>query len=206
MQTSDYGWRRPTATHDAAYIAPKVVDILRRLNVHRVLDFGSGNGTLCARMLELSFDPVGVEADQKGVEIARTAHPGIPFHRFSAEDGPSRLMQIEKPFDVVVSTEVVEHLYSPHLLVNFARDALIAEGYLVISTPHHGYLKNLALALLGKMDAHYSPLWHGGHIKFWSRKTLTELLESNGFRVTEFHGAGRLPWLWKSMILVAQKG
>ena len=60
------------------------------------------------------------------------------------------------------------------------------------------------MAILDKWDFHHTALWHGGHIKFWSRKTLTQLLEANGFRVTEFHGAGRLPWLWKSMILVAK--
>lgn len=74
----------------------------------------------------------------------------------------------------------------------------------MISTPYHGYLKNLALSAFNKWDKHHTPLWHGGHIKFWSRRTLTSLIEANGFRVTEFHGVGRAPWLWKSMILVAR--
>lgn len=77
-------------------------------------------------------------------------------------------------------------------------------GYLVISTPYHGYLKNLALSIFNKWDDHHTPLWHGGHIKFWSRIMLTQLLEENGFQVIAFHGVGRLPWLWKSMILVAK--
>lgn len=44
-----------------------------------------------------------------------------------------------------------------------------------------------------------------GHIKYWSRPTLTRLMHENGFAVRRFHGVGRLPYLWKSMILVAQK-
>jgi hypothetical protein len=44
-----------------------------------------------------------------------------------------------------------------------------------------------------------------GHIKFWSRKTISQLLNENGFRVVRFIGAGRLPLVWKSMIVVAQK-
>jgi hypothetical protein len=79
-------------------------------------------------------------------------------------------------------------------------------GYLVLSTPYHGYLKNLALSLTGKWDFHHSPLRDGGHIKFWSRKTLTELLETEGFHVTDFIGVGRIPYLWKSMVIVARKG
>ena len=74
----------------------------------------------------------------------------------------------------------------------------------MISTPYHGYLKNLALSILDKWDKHHTVLWHGGHIKFWSRKTLTLLLQENGFNVIAFHGIGRLPYLLKSMILVAR--
>jgi len=61
------------------------------------------------------------------------------------------------------------------------------------------------MALTGKLDAHFTVLWDGGHIKFWSRRTLTRLLEEAGFRVERFVGVGRVPLLWKSMILVARK-
>jgi hypothetical protein len=86
----------------------------------------------------------------------------------------------------------------------FARKLLPVGGYLVISTPYHGYLKNIALSIFNKWDKHHTVLWHGGHIKFWSRKTLTQLLQDNGFEVVGFVGAGRFPYLWKSMILVAR--
>jgi 2-polyprenyl-6-hydroxyphenyl methylase/3-demethylubiquinone-9 3-methyltransferase len=78
-------------------------------------------------------------------------------------------------------------------------------GLLIISTPYHGYLKNLALSIFGKWDDHHTALWDGGHIKFWSRSTLTQLLEAGGFDVIDFRGVGRLPWLWKSMVLIARK-
>ena len=57
----------------------------------------------------------------------------------------------------------------------------------------------------GKWDHHHTANWHGGHIEFWSRKTLTKLLEDVGFEVTGFKGGGRLSLLWKSMILVARR-
>ena len=51
----------------------------------------------------------------------------------------------------------------------------------IISTPFHGYWKNLALALTNKMDWHYTALWDHGHIKFFSPRTLTRLLTDCGF-------------------------
>jgi hypothetical protein len=54
------------------------------------------------------------------------------------------------------------------------------------------------------MDFHFTALWEGGHIKFWSRKTITQLLEEFGFQVIGFHGCGRVPYLWKSMLIHAK--
>ena len=60
------------------------------------------------------------------------------------------------------------------------------------------------LALTGKMDDHFTALWDHGHIKFWSMKTLSTLLEETGFRDVDFRRVGRIPPLAKSMIAVAK--
>jgi 2-polyprenyl-3-methyl-5-hydroxy-6-metoxy-1,4-benzoquinol methylase len=170
-----------------------------------VCDLGSGNGTLAGSLRDAGYYVAGVEYDQDGVRLSRMNYPGINFYNLGIQDNPAAVLAAEgQPFDAVVSTEVVEHLFSPHHLPLFAHHILRAGGYLVISTPYHGYLKNMALSIFNKWDTHHTALWHGGHIKFWSRKTLSRLLEDSGFKVTEFHGAGRFPWLWKSMILVAR--
>ena len=62
-------------------------------------------------------------------------------------------------------------------------------------------MKNLALALAGKWDTHANPLWDGGHIKLWSRRTLGWLLTSAGFENLQFRGVGRLPGLWMTMVM-----
>jgi 2-polyprenyl-6-hydroxyphenyl methylase/3-demethylubiquinone-9 3-methyltransferase len=82
---------------------------------------------------------------------------------------------------------------------------LSAGGYALISTPYHGYLKNLALAITGKMDKHFSPLWDHGHIKFWSRESLTQLLSDTGLTVVRIDRVGRIPPLAKTMLAIVQK-
>lgn len=74
-----------------------------------------------------------------------------------------------------------------------------------MTTPYHGYLKNLAISLAGAWDRHLDPFWDGGHIKQFSRKTITRLLQEGGFELRRFGGVGRMPGLWKSMIVLAQK-
>ena len=204
-RVTEYGWLDSHATASASYITPKIVELLQRIGVQRVLDVGSGNGALCGTLAARGLSVVGCEFDKIGVEIAEAAFPDVHFYNLGVEDDPAPLLNAEGKFSAVISTEVVEHLYSPRNLPLFAGKLMDSGGYLLLSTPYHGYLKNSAISLLGKWDSHHLPLWDGGHIKFWSRRTLSDLLEENGFTVRSFHGVGRMPYLWKSMILVAQK-
>lgn len=200
-----FGWEDAQGPHSCAYLAPLVVRLLRSVGARRVMDLGSGNGALCVTLKAEGFEMVGVEYDAKGVQIARQTAPGIPFYNFGVQDDPEELLKHEGLFDTVVSTEVIEHLFSPEDLPSYANRCLKPGGRLIVSTPYHGYLKNLALSVFDKWDQHHTVFWKGGHIKFWSRRTLTQLLEQSGFVVEHFAGAGRVPYLWRSMVLVARK-
>jgi 2-polyprenyl-6-hydroxyphenyl methylase/3-demethylubiquinone-9 3-methyltransferase len=106
---------------------------------------------------------------------------------------------------VVLSLEVVEHIYAPRHYARTIFDLLSGGGLAILSTPYHGYWKNLALALSGRMDEHFTALWDHGHIKFWSVRTLGELLREAGFIDVRFERVGRVPALAKAMIAVATK-
>ena len=148
----------------------------------------------------------GTELSESGVQVASRDPRGVTFRAGSAYDSFTEIFPEVDRFDVVLSTEVVEHLFEPRRFVARAAEALRPGGILIITTPYHGYLKNLAIAATNGFDGHFSALWDGGHIKFWSKKTLTQLLEEHGqFRVESFQGVGRVPGLWKSMILVARR-
>jgi 2-polyprenyl-3-methyl-5-hydroxy-6-metoxy-1,4-benzoquinol methylase len=203
----NFGWNSPERGGHTMYTTPRIMELLKQLRAHRVLDLGSGNGSLCNDLVNSGFEAVGVEYDAKGVEIARESYPGIRFYNKGVQDDPQEVLAQEdgRKFDAVVCAEVVEHLFSPHLMPIFAREVLKSGGYLLVTTPYHGYLKNLALSVANKWDFHHTALVHGGHVKFFSKSTLTQLLLENGFHVMSFYGTGRLPYLWKSMILLANK-
>ena len=203
----DYGWKTGSAPCSCDYLIPNILRILAGLNLNRILDIGSGNGILVSKLNSEGYYCVGIDNDNKGIEISKINYPNLNFYNYGVQNNSSCLMSKEKGgFDAVISTEVVEHLFFPKKLIDFSKDVLLKEGYLIISTPYHGYLKNLILSIFNMWDHHHTALWDGGHIKFWSRKTLTQLIEHDGnFKVMNFYGAGRFPWLWKSMILVAKR-
>lgn len=202
--SSSAAWQYDSAEalHTGNYLTGPVLQFCSQLGVRTVLDAGCGNGALCGVLVRAGYTVTGFDVSTDGITQARKAHPGVAFHVLTTEDDPAVL---GGPFDAVVSTEVIEHLYSPLNLATVANKVLPMGGHFILSTPYHGYLKNLLLALTGKLDAHFTANWEGGHIKFFSRKSLTHLLADAGFAVTHFHGAGRFPYLWKSMILVAKK-
>lgn len=108
-------------------------------------------------------------------------------------------------FPVVLSLEVVEHVYAPRDYARTVFSLLRPGGVAIISTPYHGYWKNLALAMTGRLDAHFTALWDQGHIKFWSIRTLGDLLREAGFVDIRFERVGRVPALAKAMIAMAWK-
>jgi 2-polyprenyl-3-methyl-5-hydroxy-6-metoxy-1,4-benzoquinol methylase len=164
----------------------------------RVLDLGCGNGSLSNAIGRQGYEVVGIEESAQGVEIATKSFPDCHFIQASIYDLPYDALP--NSFDAVISVEVIEHLFYPRQLVRAAKKCLKPNGILIITTPYHGYFKNFVLSVSGKMDAHLHALWDGGHIKFFSVKTLSGLLETEGYHRFEFKFAGRLPYLWKSML------
>jgi 2-polyprenyl-6-hydroxyphenyl methylase/3-demethylubiquinone-9 3-methyltransferase len=100
---------------------------------------------------------------------------------------------------------VIEHVYAPRLLLATLFRVLKPGGKLILSTPYHGYVKNLAVIASGRFDRHFNPLWDNGHIKFFSMRTLDQILHEAGFREIKIRGIGRAPYLWKTMLVTAQK-
>lgn len=168
----------------------------------RLFDLGCGNGSLTHELSRMGWDVTGVDPSTEGIAHARSAYPELKLGLGSAyDDLAGRYGQ----FPVVLSLEVVEHVYSPRDYARTVFDLLAEGGTAILSTPYHGYWKNLALALTGRMDAHFDPLWDHGHIKFWSMRTLEELLRETGFVDVRFERVGRVPPLAKSMFAVARK-
>ena len=188
------------------YLLPALKSELGKLNVpaaeRRTFDLGCGNGSIANAVSQLGWDVTGIDASDEGIENAKITHPHLKLSQGSAYDD---LAAAYGQFPVVYSFEVVEHVYAPRDYARTLYNLIEPGGTAIISTPYHGYWKNLVMAATGKMDAHFTALWDHGHIKFWSYKTLTVLLEEAGFTDIKFSRVGRIAPLAKSMVAVAQK-
>jgi SAM-dependent methyltransferase len=187
------------------YVLPDIKRLCARLPKNsRVLDVGCGNGSLTREFSKMGHQVTGVDLSRQGIEFARAACPEARFEVLPADDQILLNLKTD-PFDLVYSVEVMEHLYDPKSFLRGCAAATNPGGLFLCSTPYHGYFKNLALALTDSWDRHADPLDDGGHIKFFSRKTLKKAVLNEGFVAPEFVRSGRIPLLAKSLIVIARK-
>jgi 2-polyprenyl-3-methyl-5-hydroxy-6-metoxy-1,4-benzoquinol methylase len=202
-----YGYSKPDPGHMHGILLKALEKALHEFafpeGCHgRLFDLGCGNGSAADVLQRMGYEVTGIDPSPTGITVANQAFPAVKMEVGSAyEDLQSRF----GTFPCVYSLEVIEHVYDPRLLVKNVYAMLDPGGYFVLSTPYHGYLKNLALAITGKMEAHFTALWDHGHIKFWSPASLTFLLEEAGFEVKQVSRLGRIPPLAMTMLVVAQK-
>ncbi len=192
------------ASHD--YLVPTVLRQLETTGLlgvdRRLFEMGFGNGSVAFELSQHGWAVTGVEVSESGLQHARLRYPTLQLEEGSVYDD---LANKYGRFPVVISLEVVEHLYSPRIFVQRMFDLLEPGGLAILSTPYHGYWKNLALAVTGKWDQHLTALWDHGHIKFWSPATISTLLREAGFQPPTIERVGRIPIVAKSMVVLARR-
>ncbi len=202
----EYAYRDAQPCYAHSYLLEPIKRLVREFDKDsKLLDLGCGNGALSFELSKLGFDVYALDSSKSGIEVARKEFPKVRFTLGDLEEPLVGHIYPAETFDIIVSTEVVEHIYNPRRLIYNVFQLLKPSGLFVLSTPYHGYLKNLVLAISGKMDDHFTALWDGGHIKFWSRDTISTLITEAGFPAPQFLGTGRLPYVWKSMVLSVRK-
>lgn len=195
------------SAYPQAYLVPALLKVLGDCltNGHGagpVLDLGCGDGTLDQYLEAKGYTMIGIDADKSRIRAAKKRDPNGHYAVGSAYEN---LHVKYGTFPAVISIEVIEHVFDPHRFADTVFSLLEPGGVAIITTPYHGYLKNLALALSGRMDRHFTALWPGGHVKFWSVKTISELLSGAGLAVEQVIRIGRVPPLARSMLIVARK-
>jgi 2-polyprenyl-3-methyl-5-hydroxy-6-metoxy-1,4-benzoquinol methylase len=114
-------------------------DLVRRLQAGKetlnVLDVGCGNGPLTFPVASLGCRVVGVDVNEASIAAARQAGRTA---NASFEVIPGSEFDLGRQFDLIVCSEVLEHLDAPQPLVDTMARHLAADGVLMITVPN-GY-------------------------------------------------------------------
>jgi ubiquinone/menaquinone biosynthesis C-methylase UbiE len=150
----------------------------------RVLDLGCGEGDLAAAAAQAGArDVLGVDVAAEAVRRARARHPELRFERVA-----DALPAPDAYFDLVWCSEVLEHVLDTAAVLSEARRVLRTGGLMLVTTPAHGRLRRLALAVAG-WERHFDP--RGADVRFYTARSLRDLLRDFGFEEVRVRGRGR---------------
>ena len=159
-----------------------------------VLELGTATGYL-GRFLGEQWDCTvdGVELIEDMASVARPA-----YRRMVVADLEEKLLREHFPaggYDVVICADVLEHLYNPAAIVAQIKGLLKPGGRLIVSVPNMAYAGLVLDLIAGNFEYTELGLLDRTHIRFFTRATVTRMIEEQGFRITDVE---TVPWPFES--------
>ena len=149
----------------------------------RVVEFGCSTGYVSRILKERGCYVVGIEVDPDAAARAREVCDRVKVGDLDELDLASELGG--ETFDVGLFGEVLEHLKYPQRVLMQTRQLLAPGGYVVVSVPNIAHA-SIRLALLrGEFNYEEMGILDDTHLKYYTRKSIVELLEGCGFMINE---------------------
>lgn len=154
----------------------------------RVVELGSGIGTNLA-VFSATNSVLGIEGLEAAVTESRKR--GIDAIVANIE---SVIPVPDKSAEWLFCIDVLEHLVYPARCLASAHRILRDDGYIVVNVPNHFDWRGRLRILCGSgVDSQRyfvdSPAWEYPHLRFFSRRSIGELLATAGFRVVADYGS-----------------
>jgi 2-polyprenyl-6-hydroxyphenyl methylase/3-demethylubiquinone-9 3-methyltransferase len=164
---------------------PKRLDCMSGL---KILDIGCGGGIVAEPLAKLGADVTGIDPAEENIAAAKLhaekSGLAIDYRATTVETVAER----GETFDIVIASEVVEHVADVDLFVRCAGKA-VKPGGLLIATTINRTMKSFALAIVG---AEYVLRWLpiGTHRwdKFVTPEELDKAISASGLEVVEESG------------------
>lgn len=153
-----------------------------------ILDVGCGTGLNASVLREMGHTVVGV--DLSPVAIEKFTALGFEGHVCDIVEG---LPFDDDRFDLVYASEVIEHVNDTASFLAELTRVLSPGGRLVLSTPNSAFWPFRLVGLLGWT---VSEIQHPGHVRFFSKRSLTRAMTEAGLvnvRVSARHMYVLLP-------------
>ncbi|HVT45243.1 MAG TPA: class I SAM-dependent methyltransferase [Thermoanaerobaculia bacterium] len=156
-------------------------DLLERIHpeVTSMLEFGCGEASLGAALkARQPCRVVGIELDPEAAVVARSR-----IDEVLSGDVRELIGAIDERFDYIVGGDILEHLDDPWTFLRELRRVANPGAHLLLSIPNIASWPIVADLLRGRFDYVYMGITCAGHLRFFTRRTIEEMLEIAGWGV-----------------------
>lgn len=141
-----------------------------------VLDLGCGDGLLLSLLEEMGITGKGMDISEEGVEKARMKGFDVSVFDFS-----KKLSFPDNSFDLVISLDVLEHLYHPKNLIMEA--SRVSKGSVIIGVPNFNSLPARFQVLFGAVPENNRP--NKGHVYWFNYSVLNKMISESSLVLKE---------------------
>lgn len=144
-----------------------------------IIDIGCGVGTLCFYVANKEIEVLGVDISSRAIKACKESSRILglnKFAKFEIVNFPEE--SVSGKFDLVIFTEVIEHLRDDKLALEKIFNMLNKGGIVIITTPS----LNAPLYKLGYANSFDEKV---GHLRRYTIESLTKKCETCGFKVIE---------------------
>jgi ubiquinone/menaquinone biosynthesis C-methylase UbiE len=199
-------WDEEILTRDGLFDREKKsLNLIKKLPIRsgKFIDVGCGIGYFinALQAVDTRFECFGVDYSKYNLRKAKST--GAKLKKCNLEEG---IPYEDNTFDLVYAAELIEHIANTDLVASEFNRILKKGGYVIITTPNLCAWFNRLLILLGIQPIFYEsstvdpnngagiikrfkkgtiPV---GHIRIFTKRALTDLLESNGFEIIAVKG------------------
>jgi 2-polyprenyl-3-methyl-5-hydroxy-6-metoxy-1,4-benzoquinol methylase len=155
------------------------LDLLDRVSTsaRRILEFGCGEAALGHALKQRQpCRVVGIELDPDAAAVAATRLDAV-----HTGDVRTLVDRVDERFEWIVGGDILEHLDEPWTFLMELRKLAEPGGQLLLSVPNVASWPIVADLLRGRFDYVYMGITCAGHLRFFTRQTIEEMLTIAGW-------------------------
>ena len=191
FKSKNYGKRAVYLNPDPEHYHQRIIKIVKEIMLRKgiplkILDVGCATGYLGAELKKLGNIVYGIEISKEAAKIAKNFLDYVICDNIETMQLPWN----DEFFDIIIMSDVIEHLFNPRDVLIKLRRILKKDGIFLITFPNIAHYSIRLMLLRGKWIYKNYGILDYGHIRFFTKDSAIRLINSSGLKVKRI-----IPWI-----------
>jgi len=172
---------QPEINQVAFDLVSKVIN--GKKDVKNILDVGCGYGLL-SKELKKTYPKLNLYGIEHAKEVSQSSQKTLKLLQYNIEDMALIKSKLKsQKFDIIIFSDVLEHLYDPVGIIKSYRSLLEEDGIIVVTVPNIANIFSRIALLFGFFNYSETGVMDKTHIRFFNRKNLKQLAKESNLKI-----------------------